>query len=153
MPGFPEQITITEGFYLTDGGSIVLIAKDSTGRQYEITLSQHLILEYLDPKRPPGRLYFNHQLIHVRSEAEAQILQLIKACRIADDPEPPAPSKDLQEGGPGMIIGEDLKEYHLKLSEGKHAVLQHLVQMLIAYLESEDYLVIARRFSTPQAED
>ena len=53
------------------------------------------------------------------------------------------------DGGsnPGMIIGDDIKEYMSKIDEGPGAALAHLVRELIAYVESSDFEELARRLN------
>ena len=139
----PAQLTFIESFYLTDGGTIVLIGEESNNSRHEVTLFQSLFLEEFEPKKIPGRLYFDQQLIAVRSEQETQVLRLLQAgVTIEDTPAPPNPAAFPNER-PGMIVGDDLKDYFSKLAEGKNAVIRHLLDQMVARVESEDYLELA----------
>lgn len=143
----PEKITTVECFYLTDGGSIVLVVEQPNGTRHQITLAQHLFLETFDPNRLPGRLYFDHLIVPVRSEMEARLIALLQASEIvpAEPPEPKnngAPFGD----GLGVIVGDDLKEYYAKAAEGKGEALQHLIENLILFVQSSEYVSIAKKF-------
>lgn len=147
----PAQITFTTSFYLTDGGTIVLIGDDLEDTRHEITLYQSLLLNYIDPNKLPGRLYFNKYLVPVRSEMEQKIINLLKTARIADDPPvSPGPAPGLNDGT-GMTVGDDLKEYAAKMAEGRSATIRHLRDLLIARVESQEYLDLSLKLGNNQA--
>jgi hypothetical protein len=144
---FPEELTIIDGFYFTDGGSIILIAEDPDSIRHQITLAQHRFLEIFDPNLLPGRLYFNHQMIPVRSELEAELINLVQNSEIV----PVEPLERLKgeasiSNGPMMVVGDDLKEYYAKVAEGKGEVINHLIENLINFVQSETYIRIAKKF-------
>ena len=148
----PPKIEIVDGFYFTDGGSIVLIAEEPDRTRLQITLSQHRFLEIFDPNVIPGRLYFDHHLIPVRSEAEAELISALAASKIvpakqADKEESPA------EDGPVVVVGDDLQTYYAKVGEGPQAVLQHLIENLIEFVESKEYVRLAKKMSKKLNED
>ena len=144
----PEKLTFVDGFYFTDGGSIVLLADGPAGARHQITLGQHRFLEFFDPKVLPGRLYFNHLLVPVRSEMEEKVMTLLQAGEIRPD-EPPEPEKDKglasTEGGPVVVVGEDLKDYYAKVAEGKGETIRHLIENVIDYVGSGEYVRIAKK--------
>jgi len=141
----PTQITFIECFYLTDGGTSVLIGEELNNSRHEITLYQSLFLDQIDPKKIPGRLYFDHQIIAVRSETETEVLSLLQAGEIIDEPPAPSEANAAFKDSPGMIVGDDLKEYSAKLAEGKGAVIRHLRDQMIARVESIEYLELAQQ--------
>lgn len=53
-----------------DGGSIFLVIRDRDGRQHGVELVQSMFLASSDPAHLPGRLYFDAELVAVRSEQE-----------------------------------------------------------------------------------
>lgn len=142
---FPEKLTIIDGFYFTDGGSIVLIAEDPDSIRHQITLAQHRFLEIFDPNLLPGRLYFNHQMVPVRSELEAKLINLVQNSEIVPV-EPPERGKGGASisDGPMMVVGDDLKEYYAKVAEGKGEAIQHLIENLIDFVQSRKYVRIAK---------
>ena len=107
----PEKITLVDDFYFTDGGSIVLLVEEPGGARRQITLGQHRFLEYYDPNVLPGRLYWESQLVPVRSKLEDRLIALLQASEIALD-EQSDPKKEVissEAGGFDFLIGCILK--------------------------------------------
>ena len=143
----PEKLTIVDGFYFTDGGSIVLIAEEPDSTRHQITLAQHRFLEIYDPNLLPGRLYFNHLMIPVRSEMETKLIALMPASEIVPVEPPESEKGETSTGdGPVVIVGDDLKEYYAKVTEGKEEAIQHLIENLINFVQSREYIRIAKKF-------
>lgn len=141
----PEKLAIIEGFYFTDGGSIVLIAEEPDSTRHQITLVQHLFLESVDPNMTPGRLYFNHLMIPVRSEMEANLISLLEASEIVPgEPHELGKSEANAGDGPVVVVGDDLKEYYARVAEGRHEAIQHLITELVNFVQSRKYVSIAR---------
>ena len=136
----PEQLVIVQAAYASDGGSVWLGARDPAGASLSVVLWQHLFLEQPDPKRLPGRLYVDGVLVPVRSEAERRLLAALREAPL----ELPSP-REVPPRGPGMIVGRDLQEYQAKIREGPEAATRHLVEQLITFVESEDYVALAAR--------
>jgi hypothetical protein len=142
----PEKLTIVDGFYFTDGGSIVLIAEETDSIRHQITLAQHRFLEIFDPNLIPGRLYFNHQMVPVRSEMEAKLIALVQASAIVPaEPQESGKGEASTSDGPMMVVGDDLKEYYAKVAEGKGEVIQHLIETLLNFVQSREYVRIAKK--------
>ena len=142
----PEKLKIVEGFYLTDGGSIVLVAEEPDSTRHQITLAQHRFLEIFDPNLLPGRLYFNHLMVPVRSEMEAKLIALIQVSEILPVEQPELEkNKSSTSDGPVVVVGDDLKEYNAKMSEGMEEVIQHLIENLINFVQSREYVRIAKK--------
>jgi len=143
----PEKLKIVEGFYLTDGGSIVLVAEEPDSTRHQITLAQHMFLEIFDPNLLPGRLYFNHLMVPVRSEMEAKLIALIQVSEILPVEQPELEKNKLStRDGPVVVVGDDLKEYYAKMSEGMEEVIHHLIENLINFVQSREYVRIAKKF-------
>jgi hypothetical protein len=142
----PENLTFIDGFYFTDGGSIVLLADGPDGARRQITLGQHRFLDFYDPNVLPGRLYLDHLLVPVRSVLEAQVLALLREGEIIPA-EPPEPEKDAAStaSGPGVVVGDDLKDYYAKMAEGKGETIRHLVENVIDYVGSGEYVRNAKK--------
>jgi hypothetical protein len=142
----PEKLTLEEGYYFTDGGSTVLIGTAPDGTKHQITLGQHRFLEVFDPNLIPGRLYFDSQMAPVRSEMEGQVIALLRASEIAADEPPKEENGEAGEAsGPTVVVGDDLKEYYAKIVEGKRATIQHLRGELLKFVNSREYVKIAKK--------
>ncbi len=142
----PDSFVILNGAFASDGGSIALHVRDSQGSEHSLLLQQHLLLHQENPSRLPGRLYYDNVLVPVRSEVESRILAALHE----GDIESAAPEKNEDTEGrsnanPGMVVGDDIKEYMSKIDQGPNAALAHLVERLIEYVESSEYVELSRR--------
>ena len=141
----PSTVIILSGAFATDGGSISLLLSDPHGHKHNVLLSQHLLPPSGFPgERIPGRLYFNGSLVEIRSQDELTIISALKKASIKT----PTPKKNsfnaIDSGQPGMIVGDDIKNYFDKIAEGPEAAIRHLVCELTGYVESEEYVTFAR---------
>lgn len=154
MSEIPEKITFVDGFYFTDGGSIVLIAEEPDNTRHQITLAQHRFLEIFDPNLLPGRLYFNHLMVPIRSEMEVKLIALIRTSDILPD-EPPEVERGeaVSEGGPVVIVSDDIKEYYANVAEGKEETIRYLIENLIKFVQSREYVRIANKIEKKVGED
>jgi len=141
----PDGFVVEDGAFATDGGSIALHVRDSEGSEHDILLQQHMFLEQEDPVRIPGRLYYDRVLVPVRSEMESRILIALRKASLKSGN--PMRAEERYGSNPGMIIGDDIKEYMSKIDEGPGVALAHLVRELIAYVESSEYEELARRLN------
>lgn len=150
----PEKLTVVDGFYFTDGGSIVLVAEEPDRTRHQITLGQHRFLEIFDPNLLPGRLYFNHLIVPVRSEIEAKLIARMQTSNIIPVEPPGSEKDDTSTGdGPVVIVGDDLKAYYSKVAEGKGEVIQHLIEKLINFVQSREYVNIASKIENKVSGD
>ena len=140
----PSTLTILNGAFATDGGSISLLLSDPHGQKHNVLLTQHLLPPSgLPGERISGRLYFNGSLVEVRSKDELSIISALKKANI----ETPAPEKSrinvIDTQNPGMVVGDDIKDYYSRIAEGPESALRHLVSELAGYVESEEYVTFA----------
>jgi hypothetical protein len=140
----PAAIIIIDGAFATDGGSISLLVSDTEGQRHEILLTQHLLLPSGYPgERKTGRLYFDGSIVAVRSDQERSLISMLKSAEM----EVPSPEGEhpgiISRDQPGMIVGDDIAAYYSKIEEGPEAALRHLVQALIDYVESPEYVTYA----------
>lgn len=140
----PDRLVIEDGAYAMDGGSICLHVRDSEGDEHDIVLWQHMFTEVSDPDKIPGRLYFDKILISVRESMESQIISALREARLDTVNLKSEKAEGKLELNPGVIVGDDIKEYMSKIDEGSGAALAHLVRQLIDYVESEDYVELDR---------
>lgn len=140
----PDSISVLEGAFATDGGSITLLLSDPAGNRHSLLLSQHLLPFGGYPgERWPGRLFFDGKIIGVRSEEEASIVSALKQADIKPPSSTPRGVDLPGEEGPSMIVGDDIMSYFTKVAEGPEAALRHLVTEVIEYVRSEDYVTLA----------
>lgn len=140
---FPRQLILRDARYYLDGGTTVLSAADETGQPHVIELTQHA-----SPRAPdkadklPGRLYFNGDLIALRSAAESQLLHLLSNATFliasTESGGDPPPSDDCRIVAPS----DDL---HQLFSRSPAANLRALTTDLIVFIASEDSLQFASR--------
>ena len=141
----PSIITILDGAFAFDGGSISLLVSDTIGHKHNVLLSQHIIPPGGYPgERLSGRLFFNGSLVEIRSVDELTIITALKKANI----ETPTHMKNRLNANdtvqPGMIVGDDIRDYYFKIAEGPEAALRHLVCELIGYVESQEYVTYAK---------
>jgi hypothetical protein len=143
----PDSFLIEDGAYAMDGGSIAIHLRDLEGDEHDIVLRQHMFTEVNDPDRLPGRLYFDGTLIPVRDEWESQIIRALRQAPVKSSSPKSTGGEKRLDSGPGVIVGNDIKEYMSKIDESPVAALSHLVRQLIDYVESADYVELARKLN------
>ena len=134
----PQPMIVDDGGYVPDGGSVLLEVKDANSVPHQIWLRQHSYLpETQNKEELAGRLYIDDKLVDIRSELEKEIIEALKSVRFeAQEAEGgPTPSD-----APRLIIGDDLREYYGKIHEGPLEVCKWLVDQIIGYVESEEYV-------------
>jgi hypothetical protein len=137
--GLPAQLTIHDCAYRLDGGTISLAASDEAGNEHLIVLIQHRSTSPSEDEIP-GRLYFDRQLVPMRSEMELELLGLLRA-----SPCHPSPGEE-ERGEPIAlspnvgIFGEDIRQMLTRSPEDN---LQALRTEVVSYVESEAYLAFA----------
>lgn len=141
----PSTITILSGAFATDGGSISLLLSDPLGHKHDVLLSQHTIPPSgFSGERLSGRLYFNGSLVEIRSKDELTIISALKKANIETTTPETTRFNAINTAQPGMIVGDDIKDYYFKIAEGPEAALRHLVCKLTGYVESEEYVTYAK---------
>jgi len=143
----PDSFVIEDGAYAMDGGTIAINVRDPEGNRHDIVLRQHMFTEVSDPDRLPGRLYFDGTLIPVREKLENQILKALQQAPLKSISQESINREERLDGGPGVVVGEDIREYMSKIDESPVAALSHLVRQLIDYIESVDYVELARKLN------
>lgn len=135
-------MTIEDGTLFLDGGSILLSLRDSEGVQRNLLLAQHRIpMAETDP-RLPGRLYLDGRMIAVRSDEEAQLLAKLKRASISSvDRKHELPRAG---SGPMHVLSEDIADFLAAAKVSTSEAIKHLVTSLIQFVESEEYVRLAR---------
>ncbi len=143
----PDSLVIEDGAYAMDGGTIAINVRDTEGNEHDILLRQHMFTQVSDPDKLPGRLYFDGTLVPVREEWESQILKALRQAPLKSISQESISREQRLNSGPGVIVGDDIKEYMSKIDESPVAALSHLVRQLIDYVESADYVELARNLN------
>jgi hypothetical protein len=75
----PAAITIRNSAAAGDGGSLALVATDEHGKEHSVVLVQHAFAKFDTPSQAiPGRLYFDGEIVEVRSRTEGALLELLR---------------------------------------------------------------------------
>ena len=136
----PARLTFHNCKYLVDGGTYILCATDERDTVHQVTLVQHMFLQpHSDPQRIPGRLYFDEELVAIRSERESELLRLIKTAAVQATP-PAANASAL----PGITIhavaGDDIKRF---LDQAPEENVRWATDALVTFVESEEYVTLS----------
>lgn len=130
--------------YFLDGGTTILRATDEAGRGHGIVLAQHAFPQ-AGPCRDaiPGRLYFDGELISIRSELEAEVVRLLRTAEVryikAAEPEPDQ-GEPIQPSPNALILGDDIRQV---LSRGPEENMHAFLASIVQFVESEEYLRFA----------
>ncbi len=136
----PTRLTLQGCFYLLDGGTIILNMVDESGQVRQSILAQHVSPEGSSIDKIPGRLYFDGQLIPMRSRLESELLQLLRSAEIQMAPIEAEEGTFRSQGG--IIIGEDIRQY---LTREPEENIHWARTELIRFVESDQYETFALR--------
>jgi uncharacterized protein YdbL (DUF1318 family) len=141
-------LVVLDAAFATDGGSIRLNLRDGCGQDHPLILTQHRLPE-CDSGRLTGRLYADGKLVSVRSDAEKRIVEAVKEAQIAGARRAVEDATDVDPvPGPSLVVGEDIKSYLGAIKQGPERATRHLVNELLQYVQSEEYLRHAARHGT-----
>jgi hypothetical protein len=83
----PTHLIVSQTAIAMDGGTRAVLATDDDGKEHTIVLVQHGFPHRKTATEIPGRLYFDRELIPMRSDAETEILALLHSAEIGyEDP-------------------------------------------------------------------
>lgn len=142
----PERLTVRNSTYLLDGGTTILRATDEAGRDHAVVLVQHAF-PGASPSRDaiPGRLYFDGELVSIRSDLEMQVVRLLRTAAVrympAVDPES-AYGERIQLSPMTLVLGDDIRR---ALSRGPEENLRAHLATIVRFVESDEYLRFAER--------
>jgi hypothetical protein len=80
----PSRLTIREVALCMDVGTILLMTTDEAGHEHTVKLVQRASPQPRPPGEVPGRLYFDDQLVTIRSDVEAGVLSLLRSADVTD---------------------------------------------------------------------
>ena len=113
-----ESIHIVEAHYWSDGGTTTFLVTTKSGTECSIRLNQYVFNTY----GHPGRLFFNKELVDVRSEHEAKIIELLSNATFGPDYPDASPQQSME----------------------------HYRDKVVEYLESDEYVEIATNGLPPE---
>jgi len=141
MMDFDGITSVLEGAFATDGGSISLLLSEADGTKHSLLLTQHLLPPCGCPdERKTGRIYFDGQLIGVRSKEEKALILMLKRAKPDVSPGLSGTSDRQTFSRPGMIVGKDIEDYSARIAEGPESALRYLVGEVLRYVESDEYV-------------
>lgn len=130
----PLRLTFHDAEYALDGGSITLHATDERGAEHHVYIPRNIYSDGGTPRHPTGLLYFDNELIPVRSDLEHRLLRLFRESRLVPASTPRPGSEKLTP--PFTVVGDDLKRLVRGTPEGN---LRWLVGSVISFVESDSY--------------
>ena len=130
----PSRLTFHEAEYELDGGSTTLHATDEHGTEHHVYLPRDIYSDGGTPRQTTGLLYFDDQLIPVRSRLEQDLLRLFREAQLVPNSAPRPGSQKLT--APFTLVGDDLKRLVHGTPEDN---LRWLVGSVISYVESDAY--------------
>jgi hypothetical protein len=146
---FPQRLTLRNSAYALDGGTTRLTATDEGGNEHTILLIQHAFPQRSpSTKWIPGRLYYDGELIALRSPDELAIVNLLRSAdAVPTDVVPTPPPADqarqrIQPSKSMMILGEDIQQV---LSRTPDENLRAMLAAVIERVTSHAYVAFAAR--------
>jgi hypothetical protein len=125
----PTRIVVRDCAMAMDGGTLHLSATDEGGRQVSIMLASSLPSSSM---RVAGRLYFDGDLVPMRSEREARIVELLSKATVEAPGLPPsAPTSRM------VIIGADIKQF---LEQNPEENCKVFIHKIVESVQAESYL-------------
>jgi hypothetical protein len=138
----PTILTIYNGAFALDGGTTYLSATDEAGKDHRVLLIQHAFARPdAPPQALPGRLYFDGELISVRSALEGALLKLLRSATVRVKDEPQAEHQD-RISQKALILGDDIKRV---VQGSPEQNLRAMLQGIIDYLASDGYVSFAAK--------
>lgn len=125
----PTRIVVRDCAMALDGGTIHLSATDEAGRQVSIMLATPLPSSSM---RVAGRLYFDGDLVPMRSEREAGVLKLLTAATVEAPELPPR-----VENSRMVVIGQDIKDFFARSPEKN---CRAFIRKIVESVQSDNYL-------------
>ena len=133
IPDFHE---ISNAFYLTDGGTILLEVVDSAGIKHEVKLSPKVV-SHMGIHNHPPKLYFDNQIVDIFSDEATKIANFLHALLENTYTLKPSTSKSerIIEHKP-LILSNDLVDYFEDLITDRNLTFKNLAQKLIDHIQN-----------------
>ena len=139
----PARLTVHNFVYALDGGTTVLQATDEAGRDRVVMLVQHAFPQPSPSLGAmPGRLYFDGDLVPMRSDLEIGLLSLLREAKVRCSEPRHDQVGGIQLSPNALILGEDIRQV---LTRGPEDNIRALLAAVVEFVESEAYLRFAER--------
>ena len=139
----PAKLTVHNSAYALDGGTTVLQAADEAGGNHAVMLVQHAFPQPSPSLGAlPGRLYFDGELVPMRSDLEAGLLSLLRAAEVRYSDPRQDQGERIQLSPNTLILGEDIRQV---LTRGPEDNIRALLAAVVEFVQSEAYLRFAER--------
>lgn len=140
---FPTRLTIFDYQYFLDGGTTVLLAADENGNGHTAKLVQHAFPQSNpSPIGIPGRIYFDGELLPMRSDQEARLLALLRVAEFRYAGPIETEGERYQLSPNSLILGDDLRRVMMS-PPGDN--IPFLLTEAIRFVESDEYFRFAER--------
>ncbi|MES2787993.1 MAG: hypothetical protein V4719_00120 [Planctomycetota bacterium] len=139
----PASLMVYQFAYALDCGTTLLQATDEIGRQHTVMLVQHSFPQ-LSPSLTylPGRLYFDNELVPIRSDMEMRVLALLRAAEVRFSVPLLGEVESIQLSRNAPILSEDIRQVLTRSPEDN---IRSVLAALVEFVESEAYLRFAER--------
>jgi hypothetical protein len=138
MMHLPRRLTLQSFAYALDGGTTSLTATDEAGKEHGILLIQHAFPQ-IGPSFDaiPGRLYFDHELVPMRSDIEAAVLTLLRDADVRFEDANNGAWNRTKLSPNALILGEDIRQV---FTSPPADLLRTLAMRVIQFVESDEYV-------------
>lgn len=130
----PKALEIAGSQYYLDGGTTFLYCIDEEGKGHVVVLVQHVFHEETEGWQP-GRLYFDDEIIEVRSKEEKHIIFLLEHSSI-----------HYQNPAIGEVTGAlesrlvQASDFENMLDKKQNEYLADYRDSIVNYVRSEEYI-------------
>ena len=128
----PIRICLTDGGAYLDGGTRTFDAITESGEHVKIRLNQHM----LGGTEDPGRLFYNGNIVDVRSECENLLLSLLETAEIKIEEGPHPDTTPNYIGPPAETIESWNEEKISWIDESRTQVID--------FVRSERYIEVSK---------
>lgn len=131
-----EAVTVVSSAYTLDGGTTTLFLVTESGQKCIVRLNQHQFPHTQDP----GRLFFNDEIVDVRSPEEAKIIALLQAAEFDSVAHGSVTHSEDISGRNAAVVSE------MDVTEGDET-FRRLRDSIVRFLLSDEYVAMAKRGS------
>jgi hypothetical protein len=131
----PETLEITNSCYLLDGGTTALTCVDEDGEKHNVLLAQHAFRDGAIGWEP-GRLYFDDEIIDVRSAEETRIVSLLENATICYR-DRPVEGEVIELSENRLFLAKDVEEM---MEARPNENLERLRDSMVAYIRSKAFV-------------
>jgi hypothetical protein len=132
----PKHLVLRGTKFYLDGGTTRVVCTDEADQPHTVMLVQHAFARG-NTFGVPGRLYFDGELVPVRSEAEAGLLDLLRTAEVRYTPPAGETAGERITLSPNaLILGDDIKQV---LTRGPEDNIRGLRDTIVAFVASPQY--------------